>query len=364
MNFYDVISELNINPENRLFTVCEGRYAGEKMIVSAGESVWMSDKDGFFSMHASDAMAAGDGTLTDIDGERVFAELLGNEKKMVICGAGHVSMPVIRIAKMMGFRVAAIDDRMQFVQNALDHGADEGICSGFEEALADIPGDPDTFFIIVTRGHLSDSECLLSIVKKPYAYIGMIGSRRKVGMVKQLLADNGVPQDVIDSVHTPIGLDIGAETPEEIAVAILAEIIEVKNKTRKSTGITAEIMKALQSGKRGDAVLATIVSKKGSSPRAAGTRMLIAEDGSITETIGGGQAEARIIECAVEMLRASKNEPQRPVVVYVDKQVKATFAECTAEEPLKCSLKWSDHRLSMSFTSSSLSASTRSRSFL
>ena len=327
MNFYDVISELNINLENRLFTVCEGRHAGEKMIVSAEEPVWMSDEDGFFSMHASDAMAAEDGSLTEIDGERVFAELLGNEKKMVICGAGHVSMPVIQIAKMMGFRVTAIDDRMQFVQNALDHGADEGICSGFEEALANIPGDPDTFFIIVTRGHLSDSECLLSIVKKPYAYIGMIGSRRKVGMVKQFLADSGIPQSVIDSVHTPIGLDIGAETPEEIAVAIMAEIIEVKNKTRKSTGITAEIMEVLQSGKRGDVVMATIVSKKGSSPRSAGSRMLIAEDGSITETIGGGLGEARVIEKAAEMLAANKNGPVRPVLMHVDMTGKQVLDE-------------------------------------
>ena len=318
MEFYEAIGELNINLENRMFTVCDGEHAGEKMIVSAGEPVWMSDEKGFFSMRASGAVEAGNGGLTEIGGCRVFAELLGNEKKLVICGAGHVSMPVIKIAKMMGFYVTAIDDRQQFVDNALGSGADEGGCSGFEEALADIPGDPDTFFIIVTRGHLSDSECLLSIVKKPYAYIGMIGSRRKVGMVKQLLSDSGVPQEVIDSVHTPIGLDIGAETPEEIAVSIMAEIIEVKNRTRKSEGIPADILKTLLSEDRGDAVMATIVSKKGSSPRAAGTRMLVMEGGGITWTIGGGQAEARVIERAAEMLEANKNEPQRPVMIYVD----------------------------------------------
>ena len=164
-------------------------------------------------------------------------------------------------------------------------------------------------------------------MKKPYAYIGMIGSRRKVGMVKQFLADSGIPQDVIDSVHTPIGLDIGAETPEEIAVAIMAEIIEVKNKTRKSTGIPAEIMEVLQSGKRGDVIMATIVSKKGSSPRSAGSRMLIAEDGSITETIGGGLAEARVIEKAAEMLAANKNGPVRPVLMHVDMSGKQVLDE-------------------------------------
>ena len=320
MSFYDVISELNINLENRLFTVCDGTHAGEKMIVSGGKLVWMSDEEGFFSVHASEAISAEDGKLTVIDGSRVFAELLGNEKKIVICGAGHVSMPVIEIAKMLGFHVTAIDDREQFVQNALDHGADEGICSGFEEALADIPGDPDTFFIIVTRGHMSDSECLLSIVSKPHAYVGMIGSHRKVGLVKQMLADNGIPQDVIDSVHTPIGLDIGAETPEEIAVAILAEIIEVKNKTRKSSGIPSDIIKALMSDERGPAVLATIVSKQGSSPRAAGTRMLVEEGGAITGTIGGGCAEATVIIYASEVLRnlKEKHEAVNPVIMHVD----------------------------------------------
>ena len=89
MRFYDAISELNINLENRMFTVCDGTHAGEKMIVSAGEPVWMSDESGFFSVHTSEAISAEDGSLTVIDGERVFAELLCNEKKMVICGAGH-----------------------------------------------------------------------------------------------------------------------------------------------------------------------------------------------------------------------------------------------------------------------------------
>jgi len=322
MKFYDVISELNINLEKRLFTVCDGAHAGEKMILSGGEPVWMSDGDGFFSMHASDAVSAEDGKLTVIDGERVFAELLGNEKKMVICGAGHVSMPVIEIAKMLGFRVTAIDDRPQFVQNALDHGADEGICSGFEEALADIPGDPDTFFIIVTRGHMSDSECLLSTVNKPHAYIGMIGSRRKVGLVKQMLADNGVPQDVIDSVHTPIGLKIGAETPEEIAVSIIAEIIDVKNRNKRSSVIPSDIMAVLTAEGRDPAILATIISKQGSSPRAAGTRMLVGEDGSSTGTIGGGCAEATVILYASEVLKnltsKEKHEAVRPVIMNVD----------------------------------------------
>ena len=322
MNFYDIIGDLNINQENRMFTVCSGVHAGEKLILSSGEPVWMSDEAGFFAARIGDTAKVPDGCASLVDGTRVFGEVLSNEPELVICGAGHVSMPVITIAGMMGFRVTAIDDREQFVRNALEHGADSGLCMGFEEALAQIPGSNDTYFVIVTRGHMSDSECLLSIVKKPYAYIGMIGSHRKIGMVRQTLADAGVPQDVIDSVHMPIGLRIGAETPEEIAVSIMAEIIEVKNKNKRGTGIPSDLMAALTAEGRGPSVLATIISKHGSSPRAAGTRMLVESGGVITGTIGGGCAEAAVISYADEVLRElagkEKHEAVSPVVLDVD----------------------------------------------
>ncbi len=323
MKFYEALEKLDRNGENRMFTVCSGEYAGEKMILASGEAAWLSNDDGFFAAHKDAASEAASGRITDIDGVRVFAETLGNEPELVICGAGHVSMPVITIAKMTGFRVTAIDDREQFVNNAIKRGADRGMCMGFEEALSQIPGSSDTYFVIVTRGHMSDAECLLSIVKKPYAYIGMIGSRRKIGMVRQTLAETGVPQNVIDSVHMPIGLPIGAETPEEIAVSIMAEIIEFKSDKRRGSGISAEIMAALNAEGRGPAVLATIISKHGSSPRAAGTRMLVEKGGRITGTIGGGCAEATVIEYAGEVLkglsdRYEKNEAVGPVIMDVD----------------------------------------------
>lgn len=322
MNFYDIIGDLNINKENRMFTVCSGEHAGEKMILSSGEPVWMSDEAGFFAAHLAGTAEAPYGIASLIDGTKVFGEVLSNEPELVICGAGHVSMPVITIAKMMGFRVTAIDDRDQFVNNALAHGADRGLCMGFEEALAQIPGSNDTYFVIVTRGHMSDSECLLSIVKKPHAYIGMIGSRRKIGMVRQTMTDAGVSQDIIDSVHMPIGLAIGAETPEEIAVSIMAEIIEVKNNNKRGAGIPSALMSALTAEGRDPAVLATIISKHGSSPRAAGTRMLVESGGVITGTIGGGCAEATVISYAEEVLSElackEKHEDVSPVVLDVD----------------------------------------------
>ena len=326
MNFYDVISEINVNTENRMLTVCEGAHGGEKLILSAGEIAWMSDDAGFFAAHADDVLKITDDGLSEIDGVRVYSEVLGNEKEIVICGAGHVSMPVIRLAKMMGCRVTAIDDREVFIENALANGADEGMCMSFSEALSKIPGNIDTYFIIVTRGHRYDLDCLLNIVKKPHAYIGMIGSRRKIGMVKKSLADAGTSQDIIDSVYTPIGLDIGAETPEEIAIAIMAEIIEVKNRKKRNFGFTHDIMKELLSDERGPEVLVTIVSKKGSSPRGVGTKMLVSSEGEIVGTIGGGLAEAAAIDLAKEML-AGQGEAESPHIMKVDMDGRAVEDE-------------------------------------
>ncbi len=314
-SFYEVISEVNINAENRLLTVIDGEHAGEKGLISSGEFSWFSDEDGFMTAHANKLKNIEDNGLTEIDGMSVYSELLGGEKHIIICGAGHVSMPVISIGKMIGCRVTVIEDRLQFANNAIAQGADEVIFRDFEEALDNIPGSDDTFFVIVTRGHRYDRECLRNIVRKPHAYIGMIGSRRRVAIIKDELAAEGIPREILDSVYSPIGLDIGAETPEEISVAIMAEIIEVKNRKKRHSGFTRELMRALLAGERERMTLATIISRQGSAPRETGTKMLIARDGGIIGTIGGGCIESSIIAKGRRMLL---EEDHRPVVMDVD----------------------------------------------
>ena len=160
---------------------------------------------------------------------RIYRERIGRTPKMIICGAGHVSMPVIRMGKMLGFTVTVIEDRPKFADHARAAGADQVLCEPFSDGLSKIRGDSDSWFIIVTRGHRYDTECLEAILRKPYAYVGMMGSRRRVAIVKDQLEEKGVERALLDAVHTPIGLKIGAETPEEIAVSVMAEIIQVKN---------------------------------------------------------------------------------------------------------------------------------------
>ena len=315
LSFYEVISEANINAETWMITVCDGEHIGEKALISGGEISWYSDDDGFARAHAGEILNIRESGLSVIDGCNVYSELLGRDKKLVICGAGHVSMPIITLGKMMGMHVTAIDDRLTFANNAIAQGADEVKFNEFEAALSEIESDDDTYFVIVTRGHRYDKECLRSITKKPHAYIGMMGSRRRVKIVKEDLAAEGIPQDVLDSVYTPIGKKIGAETPEEIAVAVMAEIIEVKNGKKRSFGLPQDIMKALLSDEREAVTMATIIARQGSAPRGMGTKMLIGRDGNNVGTIGGGCIEGSVIAKGRRMLMEGDH---KPVIVEVD----------------------------------------------
>ena len=219
-------------------------------------------------------------------------------------------MPIIRIGKMIGFSVTVLEDRPKFADNARAAGADQVLCEPFGDGLGRIPGDEDSWFVIVTRGHRYDTECLESILKKRHAYVGMMGSRRRVAIVKDQLAKNGVSRELLDSVHTPIGLKIGAETPEEIAVSVMAEIIQVKSSRGSSGGYSEEILNGLVSEDGRKKTVATIISRKGSAPRGIGTRMLIYEDGMTVDTIGGGCIESEIIQKALLMMRSGSPEFQ------------------------------------------------------
>lgn len=316
MIFYEAINETNINTETWLHTVVEGEHAGEKAVVSGGIMSWASDDQGFFTSHVEETVSVADSGLAEIDGARVYSELLGKEKKLVVCGAGHVSMQIISIGRMLGFHVTVIDDRLQFANNAIAYGADEVKFKEFEDALSEISGDEDTYFVIVTRGHRYDKECLRAISQKPHAYIGMMGSHRRVLIVKQDLETEGIPQEVLDEIYTPIGLSIGAETPEEIAVSIMAEIIEVKNRRNRNFGFPEDILEALMSDERDKMTLATIISRQGSAPRSIGTKMLIKRDGGIIGTIGGGCIEGNVIAKGRRMLL--DDEGHKPVIIEVD----------------------------------------------
>ena len=161
---------------------------------------------------------------------KVFIDILQPKEEVLIFGAGHIAVCVSKLAKTVGFRVTIIDDRKEFANQDRFPEADEIIAEDTEKALTHLNITPSTYIIVLTRGHLKDEEVLGSVIKSSAAYIGMIGSQKKNATVFQRLIKKGISQEELDKVHTPIGIDINAQTPEEIAVSIMAEIIQVRRK--------------------------------------------------------------------------------------------------------------------------------------
>ena len=243
-------------------------------------------------------------SVLEFDFGKVFAEKVGGGQQMIICGAGHVSIALLRMARMVGFHVTVIDDRPAFCNKAREAGADEVICEPFSQALEAIDDRNEPYFVIVTRGHQYDVDCMHAILGKRHSYIGMMGSRVRVKNLKAGLLEEGYDQMLLDSVHMPIGLKIGAATPEEIAVSIIAEMIQCRRSCTEDYCYSSDMQKMLahpaEDIKR---ALATIIVKKGCGPREAGTKMVVLEDGRIIGTIGGGCAEAEAITKARYCMR-------------------------------------------------------------
>ncbi len=330
MDMYRALGDVNPNVCNRIVTLMNGETAEDKCLLSEDKLIWSQVENGFFAEHLDEVSQITNNGMAQVAGRTVYCEVLGREKKVVICGGGHISMPLIKMSLMLGMQVTVLEDRPLFAGNAREAGATDVRCDSFTNALQEIPGDADTFFIIVTRGHRYDKECLNAISRKPHAYIGMIGSKRRVAMVKQsLIEEEGCDPEVINSVYTPIGLNIGAETPEEIAVAIMAQLISVKSASGRNSVYPRDMMRAIMGDEAGlPKLLCTIIERKGSAPRDVGAKMLILSDGTTIGTIGGGCVEGDVLRRARTFL---KQEDFTTLIIDVD-----MTAEAADDEGMVC----------------------------
>ena len=229
----------------------------------------------------------------------VLVERITTPPHLVLCGAGHVSVYTAKIAKMVGFKVTVIDERGDFANSERFPEADAIVSLPYREALEAI-NDPNTYYVIITRGHKDDNLCLETILNKPYAYCGMIGSKSKVQIVFNDLIARGYPKEKLNTVHSPIGLSIGANTPEEIAVCIVGEMIQVKNGSDRGCEWDAALCGAIKSLRKPYAMI-TLIDKRGSAPRSTGARMIVKKDGTIISSIGGGFGEYEASVRAKEM---------------------------------------------------------------
>ena len=155
----------------------------------------------------------------------IFVEPILPPAELYIFGAGHVAAALYRVARIAGFDITVVDDREVYASRERFPEAQQVLAEDFEQAMAKITPSESSYIVIVTRGHRDDMRVLRWAVQTPARYVGMIGSKRKTITIFKELQKEGIPAQLFERVHAPVGLDIGAVTPEEIAVSITAELI-------------------------------------------------------------------------------------------------------------------------------------------
>jgi xanthine dehydrogenase accessory factor len=176
----------------------------------------------------------------------LYEPLLPPDRLLVI-GAGHIAVPMHEIGKILGFEVIVVDDRADFATKERFPSADEVLCIPFGTVPAQITIDRATYLVLVTRAHEHDEEVLRQVADSRAPYIGMIGSKRRVITVYRRLLEEGVTQEQLRRIYAPVGLAINARTPQEIAVAVMAEIVSVKRHGEGNHSALRELPRSLQS---------------------------------------------------------------------------------------------------------------------
>jgi xanthine dehydrogenase accessory factor len=166
--------------------------------------------------------------LKTADGAEVFLEAYTTPPKLVLMGGGHVNKAVSSLAQSVGFRIYVIDDRPEFANPERFPMAEATIAKDYAEGLGDVPINTNTFIVVGTRGHREDDRALEAAARTPAGYVALMGSKRKVILIYEELLKRGVPLARLRQIHSPVGLDIHARTPEEIAVSIVAELIQFR----------------------------------------------------------------------------------------------------------------------------------------
>jgi xanthine dehydrogenase accessory factor len=302
--YAQLLQALKHGEEAVLVTTCEGKSAAHTLHTGNAAAGWDNKRGSETSLY------------TEKNGARTtIVERFAPRSRMFIFGGGHIAVPLAHVASMLKFDVIVYDDRPSFANRERFPDAKEVICESFDRAGELAVMRPSDFAVIVTRGHKHDESCLRMILSggEPY-YTGMIGSRRRVAIVKKQMKDEGFSPERVDALHSPIGLAIGAVTPEEIAISILAEVIKERRMKFSWTGggssssrsgeseADTELLEWLAHRDDEEGALVTILSTEGSTPRPAGAKMAVKPDGSAIGSIGGGCAEADILRDAHDII--------------------------------------------------------------
>ncbi len=333
----------------------DGAYAGQKAFYADEKLLWQSEKANVFAQMLNGAKdeilsIKTNGLLSNENG-RVFVERFGMRSRMIVCGAGTVGCEVLLLGKQLGYYMVALEDRKEFADKAKSLGADEVLCMDFVDGLRQLKERTTDYFIVMTREHCFDQVCLETILNRKFAYVGMMASKKRAAILKDALLEKGYSKELIEKLHSPIGLSIHAETPAEIAVSIFSEIIMERNSVKGSEGFSDDLLSELLEKDIGQSsmnqrttnqstiiqstsgqeasrkILATIVARDGSAPRDAGTKMLIRENGTLVGSVGGGWMEAEVIALAKKMFEENTTD-----AIYETKEDSENASLCGGTE--------------------------------
>lgn len=182
--------------------------------------------------------------VASMGGDELFVEPVAAPPRMLIVGAGHVGQAIAQQASWLGFDVTVLDDRTDFAQTERFPAGTNVLCGKIGEQVERFPKEEDTYIVLVSKGHKPDAEALEACIHSKSAYLGMIGSRRKVALLRKHFLESGLAtEEEFGRVFAPIGLDIGAVTVEEIATSIMAQIVTVRRKGCDNKGINDMVLR-------------------------------------------------------------------------------------------------------------------------
>jgi xanthine dehydrogenase accessory factor len=305
MNIYQqILSDLEQNQTIILQTELKGM---EGAIGKGMERFLQREQEGAVNLGKPSYQINGDPKV------HILREPFYPKDRLIVLGGGHIALPLVEFAAKTGFCVIVADDRPSFANRARFPLANQVLCESFNQVFDTIQITPRDYVVIITRGHRHDTDCLRQVLKgEESIYVGMIGSRRRVGAVKELLIKEGYEEERLERICTPIGLSIGAITPEEIAISILAQIIQRKrlgnrNQTlANNSDIDYVVLNYLAQSNQEPKCVVTVMSSRGSVPRGAGAKMIVFPTGVILGSIGGGCSEAAIIRDAIQLIGSQR----------------------------------------------------------
>ncbi|MDU4882660.1 XdhC/CoxI family protein [uncultured Clostridium sp.] len=309
--FYKKVKEeLNNNKNICIVTVIkdkEDKHLGKK-ILKIDDEILFEDEENieFYNKIINKFNFNESGKTIKIDDDiEIIIENIISKPNLIICGGGHIALSLASMGKMLDFNTTVIDDREEFANEERFPEVDNVICDSFTNALERINFNKNSYFVVVTRGHRADQECVEKILKNKFRYLGMIGSKGKVAHSINKLLEKGYTTEDINKINAPIGISIGAKTPAEISVSIMAQIIQEKSNGNVSN-IDEEILNDIIYSDN-NKVLVSILHKRGSSPRGVDAKMLVKNDSSFIGTIGGGMVENVAYEKALDLIKDKKS---------------------------------------------------------